>query len=1526
MPAQVRFSRLDVTDRFPMLSLKIRDEGRPSQAEVAIGTDPALFTPEGKKQRNASNFYSTRGNGAVPFSRDEANYFVPPEVLARFIGNEKLYFGVATAGQGGAMKVAVTPTEASPYISIKGLSGRSMARVRVIPNRQQRAAGYGRNSQAQLEWAGDTAAPGMTPVANGGAAAPAANGKTNGGSPLAPAPYDDGFGPMPGATAPAAAPAAPAAAPVAQGQAFRRARGLGLSDDPEARGIEGPTYSEAASYSARALSGPTPDYPRAARFVASPAFNAARSGQTVDRIVIHITDAPTTSSTVNHFTAPGAQASAHYLVGQDGEVVQFVAETDTAWHAKGVNSRSVGIEHVAIKKGGVDYPRANGTKQHFDHLPPTDTQYCESAALVSYLCEKYGLTPDRTTIIGHREADPRTSHTSCPDGAWNWDHFMDLVINRYCVAQPAAATAQGLSLRARNGGRYKAVAKAMVVGLEDRQKARKYGPSYRELFQWPVPTSVARAIEARGFKVQTIDAAIGDLNLDRYPVAITRFPSGWDAPSLLQHFIRNINQFIDTDLTEFSPYDDSDAEKLASSNPKGAVFKLDLFGPDNAAVVISAAEPQFYIVTTINTPWSGDHPVSGHRQFGYVVEDGKTTFYARGADRATLGFPGTETAIFYGGEKLWQSFQRKLAAFINDNGGAAEIIEPFSERFNATAMREEFGRYDVAHSLATARAMSTGAFTVNWDEVELIAQPTGDSCWAAAGAMLAGWRDRVSLTPDTVARLCGRSTAKGLLTDDNAKFAAEMGFIAEAPVCYSEEGFRALLENNGPLWVSEGVPPKLHAIIVTGMYSDGSNTFVRIADPWDRVVGTPGKPGAPASTHATGSRYIMSWDGFTRQYEAAMTGDPPNRQILHSGNPNGLAPNTGATSPPPGYAQAYARDYSRRRPPARTLSGEQSFTLNWDEVQQIAQPTNVSCWATAASIVLGWRDRMSLTVEGIAERAGLTTATGLDPAQVGQFAADMKMTAESPQSYTVEGFRQLLANNGPLWVGAAVPGLHAIVVTGLYSDGSETYVRITDPWDRDVGAPGSPGAYASTHATGSRYIMRWADFVAEYEKAATDFARVNLQILHCGGTHGHTANTGGSTPAGYAMGLAKRAARGRLAARGLGGQGFTINWDDVELVPQPTNFSCWAAAGAMIVGWRDMVSLSPESVASICGRSTASGLAPGDVQRFANDMGLSFENPVCYTEDGFRSLLARSGPLWVCAAVPGSLHAIVVTGMYSDGTNSFVRIADPWDRAVGTPGAPGAYAATHVTGSRYIMTWADFCAEYEGAAMGNPAVGIQILHSGGVGLRQANIGPLTPAGYAMAADDDAAATSPADSDLTLFPPPPPRARALDVLGTVSTIGGLVPLILSDNSGDVSWELDQLRGLKHPSDRAPPKPAPFTDAPTIRLDDWPKLALYGIDDIYAWFTVDWQHNGKSLGNVRIGNIATNDAKAMKLKVRAQIMDDNILYEPGGIAALRVRFHYRFSRLVGDDIIGVTELQLFADGTHLRESNWLQKSTI
>ena len=459
--------------------------------------------------------------------------------------------------------------------------------------------------------------------------------------------------------------------------------------------------------------------------------------------------------------------------------------------------------------------------------------------------------------------------------------------------------------RSMTGGRLGVVSQAMVVGLEDRQKARKFGPAFRELFQWPVPKSVVRAIEARGFKVQTIDAAVGDMNLDRFPVSISRFPKDWNASRLLQHFIRNINNFLNKTLTEFLPYDDTDAQRLASANPVGTVFKLDMFGPDNAAIVISAAEPQFYIVSTINTPWSGDHPVSGHRQFGYINEaDGKTTFYTRGADRATLGFPGTEHLIFFGGEKLWESFQSKLTKFINDNGGMAEIVPAFSERFDATAMREEFGRFDIVQSVSQAWSESAESFTMNWDEVELIPQPTDVSCWAAAAAMVVGWKERASLSSESIAKIAGRTAATGLDPGQVRQFASDLGLVFEYPQSYTVDGFRRLLDSYGPLWVGAAVPG-LHAIVVTGLYQDGKGTLVRISDPWDRQVGTPGAVGAYLATHATGSRYIMRWEDFVREYETAATNFAQvNLQILHSEDAAGHQINSGSPSPPPGYAQS----------------------------------------------------------------------------------------------------------------------------------------------------------------------------------------------------------------------------------------------------------------------------------------------------------------------------------------------------------------------------------------------------------------------------------------------------------------------------------------------------------------------------------------------------------------------------------------------------------------------------------------------
>lgn len=171
-----------------------------------------------------------------------------------------------------------------------------------------------------------------------------------------------------------------------------------------------------------------PEYPDAEAFVAAKYFfhQPVANQRAVDRIVVHITAGQSDyQRTVKFFQDPTRhgdpiKVSAHYVVGQGGQVVQMVRHNDIAYHASSANKRSIGIEHTARP------PRTFSSSDQ--GLMPTPIQYESSARLVRYLCEQYGLPLDRQHIVGHNEADPNTTHTDCPTGAWDWSQFMQAVL------------------------------------------------------------------------------------------------------------------------------------------------------------------------------------------------------------------------------------------------------------------------------------------------------------------------------------------------------------------------------------------------------------------------------------------------------------------------------------------------------------------------------------------------------------------------------------------------------------------------------------------------------------------------------------------------------------------------------------------------------------------------------------------------------------------------------------------------------------------------------------------------------------------------------------------------------------------------------------------------------------------------------------------------------------------------------------------------------------------------------------------
>lgn len=170
-----------------------------------------------------------------------------------------------------------------------------------------------------------------------------------------------------------------------------------------------------------------PLYPRAT-FIPADRTNISRADRTTfSKIIFHITDGRSRAMPVARmWQEPKHGSSAHFVIDQDGSVIQAVQLKDIAWHAHAQNKIAVGIEHCA--RSPKELEKAD------PGLPLSPSQYEASAKLTAWLCHIAGLTPSRQVIQGHAEADPKTTHRDCPTGVaggLDWDKYMALVQDAY---------------------------------------------------------------------------------------------------------------------------------------------------------------------------------------------------------------------------------------------------------------------------------------------------------------------------------------------------------------------------------------------------------------------------------------------------------------------------------------------------------------------------------------------------------------------------------------------------------------------------------------------------------------------------------------------------------------------------------------------------------------------------------------------------------------------------------------------------------------------------------------------------------------------------------------------------------------------------------------------------------------------------------------------------------------------------------------------------------------------------------------
>ncbi|MEM7780082.1 MAG: N-acetylmuramoyl-L-alanine amidase [Pseudomonadota bacterium] len=162
------------------------------------------------------------------------------------------------------------------------------------------------------------------------------------------------------------------------------------------------------------------------RVVPSPNYGDRKLPITM--LVMHYTEMKPVETALDRLTDPDAGVSAHYLITEDGEVIQLVSETKRAWHAgasfwrgtKDVNSASIGIE--------LDHPghdEANGGYRGF-----TEAQIEALIPLAARIVKDYDIP--RANVVGHSDVAP--IRKTDPGELFPWERLSDYGL---CLPGPA---------------------------------------------------------------------------------------------------------------------------------------------------------------------------------------------------------------------------------------------------------------------------------------------------------------------------------------------------------------------------------------------------------------------------------------------------------------------------------------------------------------------------------------------------------------------------------------------------------------------------------------------------------------------------------------------------------------------------------------------------------------------------------------------------------------------------------------------------------------------------------------------------------------------------------------------------------------------------------------------------------------------------------------------------------------------------------------------------------------------------------
>jgi N-acetylmuramoyl-L-alanine amidase len=155
-------------------------------------------------------------------------------------------------------------------------------------------------------------------------------------------------------------------------------------------------------------------------------FNERRHGPP-DMLVLHYTGMPDGDQALNWLCVAESQVSCHYLVHEDGRIVQMVGENQRAWHAgqgnwhgrEDINSRSIGIE---IVNPGHEYG--------YPEFSAPQTQAV--AALCNDILTRNTIAP--RDVVAHSDIAPARKRD--PGEKFPWEMLHEMGIGHFIPPMP----------------------------------------------------------------------------------------------------------------------------------------------------------------------------------------------------------------------------------------------------------------------------------------------------------------------------------------------------------------------------------------------------------------------------------------------------------------------------------------------------------------------------------------------------------------------------------------------------------------------------------------------------------------------------------------------------------------------------------------------------------------------------------------------------------------------------------------------------------------------------------------------------------------------------------------------------------------------------------------------------------------------------------------------------------------------------------------------------------------------------------